>query len=183
RDAPGGRGQMLEWRETAGTVKDEVVLKRHVADGNVFLRDERQVAVRSSDRQQSDETGIDVGRSEPMKMAVIPIQSLRHVPWNVLGVRVGHARREVQQHIVGSSPWTDMRSVGVEIDRRGGHLLRVERNGLTLWRVLRNEVVLDGQAAEPVLEMDDQPFAGKYVQRGRRIEIVAGAVPVGRRAA
>src|SRR5262249_28789653 len=34
-----------------------------------------------------------------------------------------------------------------------------------------------------VLEMDDQPFAGKYVQRGRRIEIAAGAVPVGRRAA
>ena len=116
-------------------------------------------------------------------MTVIPIQSLRHVPGNVVGVGVGHAWRDVQQHVVGMSPRTDMCSVGVEIDRRGGHLLRVERNGLTLWRVLRSEVVLDGQAAEPVLEMDDQPFAGKYVQRGRRIEIAAGAVPVGRRAA
>src|SRR5262249_16513341 len=117
RDAPGGRGQMLEWRETAGTVKDEVVLKRHVPDGNVFLRDERQVAVRSSDRQQSDETGIDVGRSEPMKMTVIPIQSLRHVPWNVVGVGVGHAWRDVQKQIIGISPRTDMSSVGVEVER------------------------------------------------------------------
>ena len=31
--------------------------------------------------------------------------------------------------------------------------------------------------------MDDQRFAGKYVQSGRRIEIAAGAAPVGRRAA
>ena len=31
--------------------------------------------------------------------------------------------------------------------------------------------------------MDDQRFAGKYVQSGRRIEIAAGAPPVGRRAA
>src|SRR5262245_15334284 len=31
--------------------------------------------------------------------------------------------------------------------------------------------------------MDDQRFAGKYVQRWRRIEIAAGAAPVGRRAA
>jgi len=76
-----------------------------------------------------------------------------------------------------------MSSVGVEIDRRGGHLLRVERNGLTLWRVLRNEVIPDCQSSEPVLEMDDQRFAGKYVQGGRRIEIAARAAPVGRRAA
>src|SRR5262249_34591718 len=110
-------------------------------------------------------------------------QSLRHVPWNVVGVGVGHAWRDMQQHIVGISPRTDMSSVGVEVDRRGGHLLRVERNGLTLWRVLRTEVVPDGQAAEPVLEMDDQRFAGKYVQSGRRIEIAARPLPVGRRAA
>src|SRR5262249_51718232 len=31
--------------------------------------------------------------------------------------------------------------------------------------------------------MDDQPFAGKYVQGGRRIEIAAGFLPVRRRAA
>jgi hypothetical protein len=41
-------------RETAGTVKDEVVLKRHVPDGNAFLRDERQVAVGSSDGKETD---------------------------------------------------------------------------------------------------------------------------------
>jgi hypothetical protein len=104
-------------RQTAGTVKDEVILKRHVPDGNAFLRDERQVAVRSSDRKQSDATCIDLRRSEPMKMTVIPVQSLRHVSWDVVGVRVGPARRDVQQHIVGISLRTDMSSVGVEIDR------------------------------------------------------------------
>src|SRR5262250_1309616 len=41
----------------------------------------------------------------------------------------------------------------------------------------------DGQSSEPVLEMDDQRFAGKYVQRRRRIEIASRAAPVGRRAA
>ena len=117
RADPLGPAQIVELRQTAGTVKDEVVLKRHVPDGNAFLRDERQVAVRSSDRQQADETRIDLRRSEPMKMTVIPIQSLRHVPWNVVGVRVGHAWRDVQQHIIGISPRTDMSSVGVEIDR------------------------------------------------------------------
>src|SRR5262245_56338013 len=91
RADPLGPSHIVELRQAAGTVEDEVVLQRHVPDGNVFLRDERQVAVRSSDRQQSDETGIDVGRREPMQMTVIPIQSLRHVPWNVVGVGVGHA--------------------------------------------------------------------------------------------
>src|SRR5262249_7952074 len=75
-----------------------------------------------------------------------------------------------------------MSSMGVEIDRRGGHLLRVDRNGLALWRVLRTEVVADGQAREAVLEMDDQRFAGKYVQRRRRIEIATRPLPVRRRA-
>src|SRR5215831_11099028 len=117
RADPLGPGHIVELRQTAGTVKDEVVLKRHVPDGYVFLRDERQVAVRSSDRQQPGETCIDVGRSEPMQMTVIPIQSLRHVPRNVVGVGVGHAWRDVQQYIVGISPRTDMSSVGVEIER------------------------------------------------------------------
>src|SRR5437660_11634253 len=79
-------GHIVELRETAGTVKDEVVLKRHVPDGNAFLRDERQVAVRSPDRKQTDETRIDLRRGEPMKMTVIPVESLRHVPGNVIGV-------------------------------------------------------------------------------------------------
>src|SRR5262249_5824740 len=104
--------------QTAGTVENVVVLKRHVANGNAFLRDERQVAVRSSDRKQADEAGIDMRRSEPMQMTVIPIQSLRHVPWDVVGVGVGHAWRDVQQAVVGISPRTDMRAVGMEIERR-----------------------------------------------------------------
>ena len=57
------------------------------------------------------------------------------------------------------------------------HLLRVERNGLTLRRVLRTEVVPDGQAGEAVLEMDDQPFAGKHLESRRRIEIAADLCP------
>ena len=57
-DIPRNMPQGLYWYHshlhgTAGTVKDEVVLKRHVPDGNVFLRDERQVAVRSSDRNST----------------------------------------------------------------------------------------------------------------------------------
>jgi hypothetical protein len=104
-------------RQAAGTVKDEVILKRHVADGNVLLGDQRQVAVRSSDRKQPDETRIDVRRREPMKVTVIPICSLRHVPGDVVGVGVGHPWRNVQQHVVCVSLRTDVSSVGVEIDR------------------------------------------------------------------
>jgi hypothetical protein len=47
---------------------------------------------------------------------------------------------------------------------------------------LRNEVIPDGQAGEAVLEMDDQLFAGKYLESRRRIEIAAGLLPAGRRA-
>jgi hypothetical protein len=54
---------------------------------------------------------------------------------------------------------------------------------LILGRVLRNEVIPDGQAAEAVFEMDDHPFAGKYLELGRGIEIAAGLLPVGCRAA
>jgi hypothetical protein len=107
--------QIVELRQTAGTIKDEVVLKRHVPDRNAFLRDERQVAVRSSDGKQPDETRIDLRRSEPMKMTVIPVQSLRHVPGNVVGISVRHSRRDVQQHVVGISLRTDMSPVRVEI--------------------------------------------------------------------
>ena len=104
-------------RQAAGAVEDEIVLKRHVPDGNVLLGDERQVAVRSSDRKQPDETRIDVRRREPMQMTVIPVCSLRHVPGDVVGVGVGHPRRNVQHHVVGVSLRTDVSSVGVEIDR------------------------------------------------------------------
>src|SRR5262245_47271573 len=57
RADPLGPAHIVELRQTAGTVKDEVVPKRHVPDGNVLLRDEGQAAVRSSDRQQADGTG------------------------------------------------------------------------------------------------------------------------------
>ena len=45
------------------------------------------------------------------------------------------------------------------------------------------EVIPDGQAAEAVPEMDDQLFAGKHLQRRRRIEIAARPLAVRRRAA
>ena len=53
---------------------------------------------------------------------------------------------------------------------------------MILGRVLRNEVIADGQAGQAIFEMDDQPFAGKYLERRRWIEIAAGLLPVGRRA-
>src|SRR4029077_1768874 len=100
---------------TTGTVKDKIVLKRHVPDRNVLLGDERQVAVGSSNRKQTNETCIDLRRSEPMKMAVIPEESLRHVPRHVIGVGVRHPRRDVQHDIVGIPLRTDVSSMGVEI--------------------------------------------------------------------
>jgi hypothetical protein len=183
RADPLGPSRIVELRQTAGTVEDEVILKRHVADGNAFLRDERQVAVCPTDGKQTRETCVDVRRSEPMKMRVIPEHPLRHVPGEVVGVGVGHPWGDVQHHVVGVSPRTNVSPVGVEVDRRRGHLLRVDRDGLAVRRVLRTEVIADGQAGEAVLEMDDQPFAGKHMQRRRRIKIAARLPSVRRRAA
>src|SRR5215467_9430314 len=115
-----------------------------------------------------------------MKVTVIPVQSLRHVPGNVVGVRVGHPWRDVQQHVVGISPRTDMSSVGVEIDRRGGHLLRVHRNRLTLWRVLRSEVIPDGQAGEAVFKMNYQRPRATHFPYTTLIRTAARPLPVGR---
>ena len=84
-------------------------------------------------------------------MTVIPVRSLRHVPGDVVGVRVGFPGRDVQQHVVGISLRADVKSVGVEIYRRRGHLLRVDRDGSTLTRILRTEVIPDGQASEAIL--------------------------------
>ena len=54
---------------------------------------------------------------------------------------------------------------------------------MTLGRVLRAEVIPDGQAGEVVLEMHDQRLAGKDLQSRRRIKIAARPLPVRRRAA
>ena len=166
-------GRIVEFGQTAGTVKDEVILKRHVPNGNVVVGNERQVAVGPADGKQADETCIDLRRREPMKVAVIPVRSLRHVPGDVVAVGVGHSRRDVQQHVVGISLRTDVKSVGMEIQRRRSHLLRIDRNGPTLRGVLWAEIIPDGEAGEAVLEMDDQLFARKHLQRRSRIKIVA----------
>ena len=117
RADPLGPAQIVELRHTAGAVKDEIVLQRHVPDGNTLLGDERQVAVGSSDRKQTRETGIDLRRGEPMKMTVIPVQPLRHVPRDVVGVGVRHSWRDVQHDIVGISSRTDVSPMGMEIYR------------------------------------------------------------------
>ena len=114
---PLGPAQIVELRQTASAVKDKIVLQRHVPDGNVLLGDERQVAVRSPDRKQTHETLIDLRRREPMEMTVIPVQPLRHVPRDVVGVGVRHPRRDVQHDIVGISLRADVRAMGVEIYR------------------------------------------------------------------
>ena len=116
RADPLGPGQIVELRQTASAVKDKIVLQRHVPDGNVLLGDERQVA-RSPDRNQPHETLIDLRRREPMEMTVIPVQPLRHVPRDVVGVGVRHPRRDVQHDIVGISLRADVRAMGVEIYR------------------------------------------------------------------
>src|SRR5262249_15077253 len=174
--------QIVELRQTAGAVKDEIVLQRHVPDGDAPLGDERQVAIRSPDRKQPHQTRIDLCRGEPMKVTVIPIQPLRHVPRDVVGVGVRHLWSDVQHDIVGISPRADVSSMRVKIYWRRGHLLRVEGNGLIFKRVSRNEVIPDGQAGEAVFEMDDQPFARKYLESGCWIEVAAGLLPVGCRA-
>src|SRR5205085_2408608 len=58
-----------------------------------------------------------------------------------------------------------------------------DRNRLPPRRVLRIEVIPDGQAGELVPEMDDQPFAGKHLQGWGRIEIAARGLAVRRSAA
>ena len=52
-----------------------------------------------------------------MEMTVIPVQPLRHVPRDVVGVGVRHPRRDVQRDIVGISLRADVRAMGVEIYR------------------------------------------------------------------
>src|SRR5262249_16922979 len=54
--------QIAEWRQTAGAVKDEIVLQRHVPDGSALLGDERQVAIGSPNRKQTHQTRIDLRR-------------------------------------------------------------------------------------------------------------------------
>ena len=76
-----------------------------------------------------------------------------------------------------------MQPVRVKVQWGRGHLLRVDRNGLTLARVLRDEEIADGEAAQVIPEVDDQLFAGKYLQRRRRIEIAARRLAVRRAAA
>ena len=59
----------------------------------------------------------------------------------------------------------------------------VDRDGLIFGRVLRTEIIANGQAGELIVKMDDQPFAGKHLESWRRIEIAAGPLPVRRRSA
>ena len=49
-----GQYGLLSCARPFGAIEDEIVLKHHVPDGNAVLRDERQVAVRASDREQAD---------------------------------------------------------------------------------------------------------------------------------
>src|SRR6516162_7497193 len=67
--------------------------------------------------KQTHETLIDLRRREPMEMTVIPVQPLRHVPRDVVGVGVRHPRRDVQHDIVRISLRADVRAMGVEIYR------------------------------------------------------------------
>ena len=110
--------RIVELRQAAGAIEDEIVLQHHVPDGNAVLRDERQVAVRASDRKQADKTRIDLRRGEPVKMAVIPIRSLRHVFRDVIRVGIGHPGRDVQQHVVGIALRADVKAVDVKVQRR-----------------------------------------------------------------
>ena len=119
-----------ELSHAAGTIEDVVILKRHVPNGNIVLSDQRQIAVRSSDGKETDETQVDLRGRKPMQVTVIPICSLRHVPGDIVGVGVGHPWRNVEQHVVGIPLRTDMKSVGVEIERRRRHLLRIDRDRL-----------------------------------------------------
>ena len=84
----------------------------------LLLRDERQVAVRASDGKQAGEARIDLRRSQRVKMAVIPVRSLRHVLGDVVGVGVRHPGRDVQQDIVGISLRADVKAMDMEIERR-----------------------------------------------------------------
>ena len=139
--------------------------------GMRFSRDERQVAVRASDGEQAGEARIDLRGGQRVQMAVVPVRPCGMFVGDIVRVGVRHARRDVQQNVVGISLRADVQAVDVEVERRRGQLLRVDRHRLALGRVLRAEVVPDGQVGEGVVRVDDQRLAGKHLQRRRRVEI------------
>ena len=114
---PLGPAQIVELRQTASAVKDKIVLQRMFRTGMCFsVTSGRLPSVRPT-AKQTHETLIDLRRREPMEMTVIPVQPLRHVPRDVVGVGVRHPRRDVQHDIVGISLRADVRAMGVEIYR------------------------------------------------------------------
>jgi hypothetical protein len=89
----------------------------------------------------------------------------------------------MQHDIVGIALRADVKSVRVQVDRRGGQLLGIERNGLALGDVLRAVIIPDGEAGQAVVQMDDQLLAGKHLQGGRGVKVLARRLAIGCRAA
>ncbi len=165
----------------AVAVEDVVVLNRHVAHGNVVLRDEREIAVGPPDLEQARQAVVGLHRRHGVAVAVVPVQPVGHGLGNVVGVRVAHAGRNREQHVVGVAVGTDVQPVGVQVERRLGEHRRVDRNLAARGRERRVVEVLDVQTRKIVVEMDDQFLAGIHPQCRRRIEVVAlgGSVRAG----
>ncbi len=167
-----------ELRRTAGPVEDVVVLQDHVADGDRFFGDERNVAVGAADGEQPGEPVIDVRGGERVQMRVIPIGPLRHGFRNLVGEGVGISRRDMQHHVVGVALRAHMNAVRVQVERRCGELLRIEGDRLSLRRVLRVEEVLDGEAIESIVVMNDERFARIDFQGRRGVKTANRHLPV-----
>ena len=106
-------------------------------------------------------------------MAVVPVQAVGHVRRNRVVIRVAHACRDGQQHVVGVPRRAHVQPVGVQVQRRRLECGWVDRN-LPAGRGLRGVVeVGDRQTLKVVVVVDDQALAGVDAQRRGGIVVVA----------
>ena len=96
----------------------------------------------------------------------------------MIDIRIGHAGLDVEQHVVGVALGAYVHAVHVQVNRRGFHRRGIDRDRLTFGRVRRVVVIADRQAAQTVVEVDDQRLSRVHLERRCRIDVVAGHVAV-----
>ena len=139
----------------------------------LFCRDDRQIAIRSADFQQTGQTQVGLLCGQGVPVAVIPVQTVRHVGWHRVVVGVAHSGGDVEQHIVRIPVRAHVQPVGVQIQRRRSQGRWVDRDiaaGRGEGRIVE---ILDRQVLQIIVVVDDQPFAGFDVQGRRRVIVVA----------
>ena len=129
---------LFSWWPLPLRSKTKLYCNRHVADGNVVLRDQGQVAVGSADLQQPGQAHVGLLRGHRVAMAVVPVQAVGHVLRHGVVVGVAHPGRNRQQHVVGVARRADVQSVGVQVQRRFPQHGRVDRDFAACGNVRRS---------------------------------------------